>query len=122
MQGQMPKIILNDDHESKIKNLQDYFNSEPFARDIQSGVVDYSVADLFKQAIKKHTDLLQSMNAQANQANVTGQQVGTTLGSRMTGEVNQQTGRSFSQEEMIRAEAEASPEMTAGGLEIPSFG
>lgn len=121
MQGQMPRIIMNDDHVTKIKQLNEYYNSDEFARDIKSGVVDYSVAELFKKAIGVHEKWMNSVNAQANQANVTGQQVGTTLGSRMTGEVNQQTGRSFSDEEIIQAESASQPQMTAGGLEIPSF-
>jgi hypothetical protein len=105
----------------KIQELTTFFNSHQFANDVKTGVVSWGVATLFKKAIAKHQQMLDSMKAQANQANVTGQQVGTTLGMRMTGEVNQETGRSLSQEQMVAADEAASPEMTPGGLEIPSF-
>lgn len=121
MQGQMPRIIMNDNHEEKIQKLNEYYNSDQFANDIKTGVVEYSVAELFKRAIGQHQKMMGSINAQANQSNVTGQQVGTTLGSRMTGEINQQSGRSLAAEDIIAADNASSEGMTAGGLEIPTF-
>lgn len=119
-QGQMPRIILSDDHQAKIAALEMFMQSPQFANDVGQGIVPQNAPENFRKAIAKHEQLNAAVMAQANQANVTGQQVGTSLGARMSGDINQQTGRSVAANQVVQAEEAAMPS-TAGGLEIPTF-
>lgn len=120
-QGHMPRLVMNDDHDAKIKALTMYMESPQFVQDVRGGVFSIDVPDLFKKTIAKHEQMQSTIQAQANQANVTGQQVGTSLGARMSGQLNQQSGRSIADQQIADIQEPQTPR-TQGGLEIPAFG
>lgn len=102
-QGEVPKVVMNDDHQSKIEGLTNHKNSEAFLVNLQKGIVASNSDELFDQTIKKHQDMLQAIQAQAPAQNQSGLQVSPTLGARLSGEINQQTGRSLASEAINNA-------------------
>jgi len=99
LQGDMPRIIMGDDHDGKIKALTTFVEGPVFQQMLSDGRASGETQKLFERVIKKHEDVQKAVQAQAMQANVTGQQVSPTLGARMTGEVAQQQGQGLAQAE-----------------------
>lgn len=114
-QGEVPRIVLNDDHGKKVEALTSYMNSNIFLDLVRSRSVAPTAPEVFKKAIARHQELADSMGNQAGMQNATGSQMPLSMGARMSGEINQQTGQSLANQELEQAEAAAGAQASAQG-------
>lgn len=110
LQGDMPTVTLNDDHKGKIESLNMYFSSDSYKQMVVEGIADARSFDVYQKVVKLHEQYLSSITAQANPSNVSGLQVGTTLGARIAGAVDQQTGIAQSEQDLSQGGGE--PDLT----------
>jgi hypothetical protein len=87
-QGIRPKIVMHDDHESKIQGLQAYRNSTVFIDAIKIGRVSPDAMAWIELAIKEHQQLAAAIAAQQQVGNVQGNAVNPAN----SGQIGMQSG------------------------------
>jgi len=86
IQGLMPPIALQDDHQKKIQGLEFFLNSPDMKHySKEKPQLHMTFTRLFQQAIDAHMQMLQAIQAQAQQSNVAGLEIAPTQMSRMAG-------------------------------------
>ena len=91
IQGKMPHIVLNDDHEGKARDLEAFSKSESFLLGIQLKNVAINALDTFHKAIRKHQKLQQTIDALQQGGAQQGLGIDNALSGRVAGEVMQGT-------------------------------
>lgn len=111
VQGEIPPMSMQDDHEAKVQGLQEFPQTPEFQEAMQKGIYDMNVMDKIAQAVQKHQALAEALQAQAG-PNLQGdnQQSNAQL---QSGQSEQQGGQSPSnttgREAPPPAEASAAP-------------
>lgn len=85
LQGLMPYIPMNDDHPAKIQALVQHRDAEELSNFFKEPELYQIVVARFNQAIQKHQQWLQAIQAQAASSNVSGLSVGPTTDNRLAG-------------------------------------
>jgi hypothetical protein len=91
-QGLVPRIVMHDNHQAKVEGLSAFAKEPAFEEGIMNGVNSSNAPQALNIAIETHTRMMEAMNAQAQNSNVTGLQLSPTMGARMSGAVGG-TGR-----------------------------
>lgn len=89
VQGRMPHIVLNDDHEGKARDLEAFSKSESFLLGLQLKNVAANALDMFQQVIRKHQKLQANIDALQQGGAQQGLGMDNALSARMAGEVQQ---------------------------------
>ena len=90
LNGMMPMIVLNDDHESKAKDLLGLSKTNEYAEAKTSGLAS-PIADLMiEQAISAHLQYKKIVDSLKQPQNQSGLEVPVTIGARGAGSVNAQ--------------------------------
>jgi len=98
-QGEMPTIVVNDDHNAKADALEMFAQEPAFQQGVATGINSPDAPSKLAAAIKAHRMMAQMISAQAQQSNVTGMQISPSLGARAAGQVGE-TGRPLTQENL----------------------
>jgi len=98
-QGMLPNIVLNDNHEVKIQGLSTFVSSDAYRESMRTGASNPQSPAIFAKAIEVHSNMMQVIQAQAQLGNVTGLQIAPSLGARVGGQVNQQSGQPQAQQQ-----------------------
>lgn len=112
LQGEKPLVVINDDHAAKVEQLNNYFSSEMYKDHLRNGYADQRSYSVYVDTVKEHEKYDQMIRAQANPSNVSGLQVGTTLGARIAGAVDQGSGLSPAAQSLRQAEDQGEPDLT----------
>ena len=83
--GRMPYIVMNDNHEQKIKGLSLFVQSPEFAEGVQLKLIPEFARLLYGQAIATHQQYLEMLNSMPAQSNQSGLEVPVTMGARQAG-------------------------------------
>lgn len=110
LMGQMPPIVLNDDHEAKIAGLSYFLNGiEMNHYQSENPQLAATLERLFTQVIQKHQEMLDAIQAQAQTSNISGLQIAPT-------QMNRSAGLGTSQESQ-----EGQPAPVGGGNRSPQI-
>jgi len=122
VQGKLPFIVMNDDHPHKIEVLKAFIESQEYAQGKQIGNIAANADAMFLDAIRKHEQFDQAMQAQAAQGNVTGLQISPSMSARVAGQVDQQTQQPVATSGMNQAPPPPQgerPEMRGNNVSVP---
>lgn len=109
VQGDMPKIVLNDNHGAKIQGLQMFFSSEAAEMGLKNKTISERAPKLMEIAIMQHMAMQQMLNqASANVQNMNPQD---NQARRSSGAVETQSGKPLGEKQ----QAEPNPPESRGG-------
>lgn len=108
-QGIIPKIVLNDDHDAKVKALLMFAVQPEFIEGIKKGVNHPDAMKLLSATVDVHKMMAGAIAAQQQMQNQSGLQISPSAGARMSGQVGE-TGRPLPQENLPNGQQAAGTE------------
>lgn len=94
-QGVRVKVILNDKHDEKIRDLDIYYSSPTFQLGLQTKTINENAPYLYQLAKGDHERMMAVIQSQAQMSNVTGLQIAPSLGAKISGATDPQMQQSM---------------------------
>lgn len=89
MQGKMPVIVLNDDHQAKIIGFQNLLQSPEVQQSLKTpGAASANSVQIIDSIMNQHAQYLQILQGLQNPQNTQGNELPPTMGARASGAVN----------------------------------